>query len=213
MFSFLLGALFMFTCKEVLGICVRGALSKKDIDLTKLPDYRKILVEDKNIFKQKIHIENAELKKEFELKGKLQLKYLGTLKSMIKALPEKYKNTIFVYERESFIEVVTKIFIGFLWNGANIPSGASFLVGGKFSLYYLRQSCGHDFWYAIAKEIYKTDKKLALKILKIADMLFRDSLRDDNRKITSIVFYIAVRCYSLWTYGIYKNFIKKDKGE
>ncbi|MFV0480528.1 MAG: hypothetical protein ACK5LP_00960 [Campylobacteraceae bacterium] len=209
MVSYLFGAFCFFVIQQILFKAINGAISKKKVDENKIPDTKKTQEVTKNILGQKIYIQKEVLKEPLTLVGNIDIKYLSDLTLLITLLPEKYKNSISMEVNSIGINVITTVPESFSWDGASIPSFARPIVGDKFSLPYFRQSCGHDFWYNLALLIYEINPKLAMTVVKIADILFRDSLREDTRKIVAVAFYYVVRCYSSANFGLFKKYLKK----
>jgi hypothetical protein len=101
-------------------------------------------------------------------------------------------------------------------DGASIPLFLVSLLGAHpFSPAIIAQAIAHDAQYQSGRDIYypalkardKTAKKAAMGVFKRADKWFYFALRLNNRKIRSVLFYVAVRAYSTLNFGLWKWYI------
>jgi hypothetical protein len=101
-------------------------------------------------------------------------------------------------------------------DGASIPLFLCSILGAHpFSPAVLAQAIAHDAQYQSGRDIYypalrardKIAKKAAMGVFARADKWFYFALRLNNRKIRSVLFYMAVRAYSALNFGLWKWYI------
>lgn len=134
-----------------------------------------------------------------------------TIDSPISIEPVKVSksNSIYRVNIDYMVDEDTIIPAGFEFNGASIPNLFWDLIDHPYHSSYITAACIHDYRYYLLekeiKEVYNdiddSITKVAMKKVikskyKEANKEFRDNIRKYNRKIVSILMYIAVNIYS-----------------
>ncbi|MFV0481354.1 MAG: DUF1353 domain-containing protein [Campylobacteraceae bacterium] len=134
--------------------------------------------------------------------GKKEVKY----SALIKPITVNGKKLYMLCEDYAIDGITLKK--GTLSDGASIPRFAWRYVGTPYAPEYIIIAFFHDELYKKAIEEYKNNYIAGMKLFSYADKLFYAFLRDQNSKIISYIFFLAVRVYSLVRFGILKRIFK-----